>query len=126
VYDNYCGLCIIVLYFLYLKLVKGALSVFDCTVNKDGEYILDADPAVKCGQVWLTGAVCECRTEESHMHTLLRMRWRWRLALLGLHQTTVSPTLHASFPRDMDIHLCMCECKCMYMYICAFPASCQR
>ena len=51
VYDGYCGLSNIVLYLLYLKLVKGALSVFDCTLNKDGVYILDADPAVTCGQV---------------------------------------------------------------------------
>jgi hypothetical protein len=49
--DAYCGLCIVGLYFLYLGLAKGALSVFDCTQNKDGEYILDADPSIKCYEV---------------------------------------------------------------------------
>jgi hypothetical protein len=29
--DAYCGLCILALYFLYLMVVKGALSVFDCS-----------------------------------------------------------------------------------------------
>ena len=37
-----------VLYFLYLNVVKGALSVFDCSKNKDGVWILDADPSIKC------------------------------------------------------------------------------
>jgi hypothetical protein len=46
--DSYCGLCIVVLYFLYLNVVKGALSVFDCSKNKDGVWILDADPSIKC------------------------------------------------------------------------------
>jgi hypothetical protein len=50
-YDAYCGVCIVGLYFLYLGLVKGALSVFDCTQNKDGVYILDADPSIKCNEV---------------------------------------------------------------------------
>ena len=51
VLDSYCGLCIIVVYFLYLNVVKGALSVFDCSLNKDGQYILDADPSIKCNEV---------------------------------------------------------------------------
>ncbi len=29
--DAYCGVCILTLYFLYLMVVKGALSVFDCS-----------------------------------------------------------------------------------------------
>jgi hypothetical protein len=29
--DAYCGVCILALYFLYLMVVKGALSVFDCS-----------------------------------------------------------------------------------------------
>jgi hypothetical protein len=29
--DAYCGLCILAMYFLYLMVVKGALSVFDCS-----------------------------------------------------------------------------------------------
>ena len=41
-------MCIVVLYFLYLNVVKGALSVFDCSKNKDGAWILDADPSIKC------------------------------------------------------------------------------
>ena len=49
--DSYCGLCIVALYCLYLNLVKGALSVFDCSKNKDGVYILDADPSIKCNVV---------------------------------------------------------------------------
>jgi hypothetical protein len=49
--DSYCGICIVGLYFLYLGLAKGALSVFDCTQNKDGVYILDADPSIKCDEV---------------------------------------------------------------------------
>ena len=49
--DSYCGLCIVVLYFLYLNVVKGALSVFDCSKNKDGVWILDADPSIKCYEV---------------------------------------------------------------------------
>ncbi len=46
--DGFCGLCIVVLYFLYLNVVKGALSVFDCSKNKDDVWILDADPSIKC------------------------------------------------------------------------------
>jgi hypothetical protein len=49
--DGYCGLCILALYFLYLTVVKGALSVFDCSVNQDGVYILDADPSIRCNEV---------------------------------------------------------------------------
>lgn len=49
--DAYCGLCIVGLYFMYLGVVKGALSVFDCTMNKDGVYILDADPSIICNTV---------------------------------------------------------------------------
>jgi hypothetical protein len=30
--DAYCGVCILALYFLYLMVVKGALSVFDCSL----------------------------------------------------------------------------------------------
>jgi hypothetical protein len=51
VMDGYCGFCILGLYFLYLTVVKGALSVFDCSVNQDGVYILDADPSIKCNEV---------------------------------------------------------------------------
>ena len=29
--DSYCGVCILALYFLYFMVVKGALSVFDCS-----------------------------------------------------------------------------------------------
>ncbi len=50
-FDSYCGLCIVGLYFLYLSVVKGALSVFDCTMNKSGVYILDADPSIECNKV---------------------------------------------------------------------------
>jgi hypothetical protein len=39
------------LYLLYLTLVQGALSVFDCSKNQDGDRILDADPSIKCGVV---------------------------------------------------------------------------
>jgi hypothetical protein len=49
--DGFCGLCIVALYFLYLNVVKGAISVFDCTKNKDGILILDADPSIKCNVV---------------------------------------------------------------------------
>jgi hypothetical protein len=51
VMDGYCGFCILGLYFLYLTVVKGALSVFDCSVNQDGVYILDVDPSIKCNEV---------------------------------------------------------------------------
>jgi hypothetical protein len=50
-FDAYCGACIVALYVLYLSVVKGALSVFDCTKNKDGVYILDADPSIVCNKV---------------------------------------------------------------------------
>ena len=30
--DAYCGVCILALYFMYLLVVKGALSVFDCSL----------------------------------------------------------------------------------------------
>ncbi len=44
-----------------MGLAKGALSVFDCTQNKDGKYILDADPSIKCDEVgqggWGTAAI---------------------------------------------------------------------
>jgi hypothetical protein len=49
--DRYCGLCITALYFLYLSVVKGALSVFDCSMNEDGVRILDADPSIVCDKV---------------------------------------------------------------------------
>jgi hypothetical protein len=49
--DRYCGLCITALYFLYISVVKGALSVFDCSKNEDGVRILDADPSIVCDQV---------------------------------------------------------------------------
>ncbi len=49
--DRYCGLCITALYFLYISVVKGALSVFDCSKNEDGIRILDADPSIVCDQV---------------------------------------------------------------------------
>ncbi len=49
--DRYCGLCITALYFLYISVVKGALSVFDCSENEDGVRILDADPSIVCDQV---------------------------------------------------------------------------
>jgi hypothetical protein len=55
--DNMCGLAIIICYFLYFMLVKGALGVFDCSRNKDGVYILDADPSIICNEV---GVVCNC------------------------------------------------------------------
>jgi hypothetical protein len=54
--DAYCGLCIVGLYFLYLGLAKGAFSLFDCTQNKDGTYILDADPSIKCDEVGQNGS----------------------------------------------------------------------
>ncbi len=49
--DSYCGLCIIVLYFTYLTVTKGALSVFDYSKNSSGVYLLDADPSIQCNQV---------------------------------------------------------------------------
>jgi hypothetical protein len=49
--DSYCGICIIMLYFLYLTVTKGALSVFDCTINKSGAFLLDADPSIRCYEV---------------------------------------------------------------------------
>jgi hypothetical protein len=49
--DSYYGVCTIALYFLYLNVVKGALSVFDCSLNKDGVRILDADPSIACDEV---------------------------------------------------------------------------
>jgi hypothetical protein len=50
-FDACCGLCIMALYFLYLGVVKSSLSVFDCSRNEDGVYILDADPSIVCHQV---------------------------------------------------------------------------
>jgi hypothetical protein len=49
--DAYAGVCITGLYFLYVAVVKGGLSVFDCTVNKSGVRILDADPSIVCDLV---------------------------------------------------------------------------
>jgi hypothetical protein len=49
--DSFFGVCTIALYFLYLNTVKGALSVFDCSVNKDGVRILDSDPSITCDVV---------------------------------------------------------------------------
>lgn len=104
--DSYCGLCILALYFMYLMVVKGALSVFDCSKvqallpasahahtfgwasdvcfwcsmhafsqhcvtcvsccsqNKDGVYILDADPSIRCdevGEVWNNHNLFSCQ-----------------------------------------------------------------
>jgi hypothetical protein len=69
--DSYCGLCIVGLYFLYLNVVKGALSVFDCSMNKDGAWILDADPSIKCNVVR--------RRSESRHNRLWRLSLEWEL-----------------------------------------------
>lgn len=44
--DMYCGLCILTAYFLYLMLVKGALSVMDCSKVRAGG--------------WGGGSLCFC------------------------------------------------------------------
>jgi hypothetical protein len=36
---------------IVLVQVKSALSVFDCSRNKDGVLILDADPSIRCNEV---------------------------------------------------------------------------
>jgi hypothetical protein len=56
--DSACGVCIILLYFLYFVIVKGALSVFDCSQNKDGVLLLDADPSIKCNEVRSREKLC--------------------------------------------------------------------
>jgi hypothetical protein len=50
--DTSWGVVILILYFLYLNLVKGMLSIFDCSENSDGIWILDADPAIRCYEVF--------------------------------------------------------------------------
>jgi hypothetical protein len=48
-------------------LVKNALAVFDCSRNKDGVYILDADPSIRCNEVcaccavWSSDDLVPCR-----------------------------------------------------------------
>ncbi len=70
-FDAYCGVCILALYFLYLGVVKGALSVFDCTQNKDGVYILDADPSIVCDKVrW--HSCRHCRHRHCHLSCVVQ------------------------------------------------------
>ncbi len=49
--DMVWGMTILVLYFMYLNLVKGMLSIFDCSVNPDGVRFLDADLSIRCDEV---------------------------------------------------------------------------
>ncbi len=56
--DSLFGTCIIALYYLYLTLVRGMLSVFDCSRAPGGDYLLDADPSIKCNQVLEEALVC--------------------------------------------------------------------
>ena len=51
VFDAFCGVSILSLYFVYLLVVKSLLSAWDCTQNAGGAWILNADPAVNCNQV---------------------------------------------------------------------------
>ena len=51
--DAYCGLCILALYFLYLMVVKGALSVFDCSKVRGFAERCTCD----WGWVWF---LCDC------------------------------------------------------------------
>ncbi len=41
--------------------VKNALAVFDCSRNKDGVYILDADPSIRCNEVCTLWCHLRCR-----------------------------------------------------------------
>jgi hypothetical protein len=66
--DAYCGLCILVLYFLYLTLVRGAFSVFDCSTNADGARILDADPSIVCDEVYASTEYSSARLQSSADH----------------------------------------------------------
>jgi hypothetical protein len=52
--DLYWGVTILILNFLYLSLVRGMLSIFDCTANVDGLRFLDEDPAILCDEVQIT------------------------------------------------------------------------
>ena len=65
--DTYWSILISALYFLYLNLVKGALSVFDCSKNDDGVLILDADPSIHCNEV---GAMCDRVVHALQTHPL--------------------------------------------------------
>jgi hypothetical protein len=42
---------ILVLNFMYVSLVRGMFSIFDCTANADGFRFLDAEPAIPCDEV---------------------------------------------------------------------------
>jgi hypothetical protein len=57
--EMYWSICILVLNFLYLSLVRGMLSIFDCSADSDGVRFLDADPSIPCDEV---GPVIDCAT----------------------------------------------------------------
>ncbi len=42
---------ILVLNFMYVSLVRGMFSIFDCTANADGFRFLDAEPTIACDEV---------------------------------------------------------------------------
>jgi hypothetical protein len=77
--DAFCGVAIMGLYFLYLTVTRGALSVFDCTRNSSGVYTLDADPSIRCHQVC---GCCGMRAVDSLCLRLAVGMW-WHAHRLG-------------------------------------------
>jgi hypothetical protein len=49
--DAYCAICITGLSLLYLSVVRGALSVFDCSVEREGARFLSNEPSIMCDEV---------------------------------------------------------------------------
>jgi hypothetical protein len=45
------GICLLACYFTYFLVVKGMLTIFDCSKNTDGVLMLDADPSIVCNVV---------------------------------------------------------------------------
>ncbi len=67
---------------------KQAVSVFDCSKNKDGVYILDADPSIKCNVVRALPLVLN-----------LSPRWRlWSLPRRRPVSSAASPPCWACSP----------------------------
>ncbi len=69
--DTWCSIRIPGLFFTYFTVVKGAFSVFDCTSNRDGIFVLDADPSILCDQV-SPGHYCCTRSSITRSNHLFR------------------------------------------------------
>jgi hypothetical protein len=70
--DHCRNACISTLYVLYVGVVRGALSIFSCSVDSHGVKKLDADPAILCDEV---SALCAA----GRLARAVKLQWLWTL-----------------------------------------------